>query len=136
MAGRTLIVLGIVHLATTAQAVAQPGEAKAVFDAMGEYRLAFPGPKPTMLQLYFGFGLTMALGLLAFGTVVVLVARRKVQAPGLLVPVLAVAVAYSGIGLGLAVLFFPLPPLVGMAVALVAGLYGLVSARRATRIGA
>ena len=38
--------------------------------------------------------------------------------------------AYSGIGLTLAIIFFPLPPLVGMAVALVAGLYGLVASNK------
>jgi len=78
VSGWTLIVLGIVHLATVAFDAAQPSEATRVaFEAMRQSRVLLPGPQPTMVQLFYGFSLTMALGLMAFGTLVVLVARRR-----------------------------------------------------------
>ena len=134
VAGWALITLALVHLATVVFDAASPTEdTRRALDAMGQVRVTLPGLQPTMTQLFYGFSLTMALGLVTVGTLVVLVARRSAQAPELLVAVLVATVVFAGIGLVLSWLLMPLPPLVGMAVALAAGLYGLVAVRRISR---
>jgi hypothetical protein len=131
VAGWTLIVLGIVHTITVILNAAQRDDAtRAAFDAMDRVTVSVPGPHHTMTQLFYGFSLTMALGLATIGTLLVLMARYAERAPGLLEATLWALVIFAAAGLILAWLLLPIPPVAGLSVVLVAGLTGLIATRR------
>jgi len=131
--GWTLVVLGIVHLATEVATAGNHDDAtRQALDGLAQVRLTTPGPQPTLADLFFGFSLMVGLTLLAVGTLVVLMARYGEQAPGLVTAASWVLVVFTAAGLVLSWLFLPLPPLVGLGVALVAALTGLVATRRTT----
>ena len=131
--GWALIVLGVVHLATeVGTAGSHDAATRRAMDGLAQVRMTTPGPQPTLADLFLGFSLMMGLLLLTVGTLVVLMARYADRAPGLLTAALWVMVVASAIGLVLSWLLFPLPPLVGLSVSLVAGVTGLVTTRRTT----
>lgn len=133
VAGWSLVVLGVGHASTDVASSGRRDEAtRRALDGLEQVRVAMPGLRPTLARLFDGYSLTMALLLVTVGTLLVLIARHAEQAPGLLVAALWVVVAFAGTGLVLSWLFLPLPPLVGLAAALGAGLVGLVAARRST----
>ncbi|MCL2625364.1 MAG: FAD-dependent oxidoreductase [Cystobacterineae bacterium] len=128
VAGWSLIVLGIGHVSTVVASYGRHDEAtRRALDGIEQVRVAMPGLQPTLAHLFNGYSLTMALLLVTVGTLLVLIARHTQQAPGLLVAALWVVVVFAGVGLVLSWLFLPLPPLVGLTVALVAGLVGLAA---------
>jgi hypothetical protein len=131
VAGWSLVALGVGHAFTDVAGSGQHDEAtRRALDGLEQVRVAMPGLQPTLARMFNGYSLTMALLLVTVGTLLVLMARHAEQAPGLLVAALWVVVAFAGAGLVLSWLFLPLPPLVGLTVTLVAGLVGLVAARR------
>jgi hypothetical protein len=91
-----------------------------------------PGLPRSLADLVLGFSLMMLPLLVTVGALLVLVARHAAQAPGLLATVQPVVVAFAGVGLVLSWLYLPLPPVVGLSIALAAGLWGLVAVRRTT----
>jgi len=132
VAGWSMIVLGVGHLVTFLASAGQDATTSRELKRLAEVQVAVPGLPHSLADLFLGFSLTMALLLVTVGALLVLVARHAAQAPGLLATVQLVVVTFAGVGLVLSWLYLPLPPVVGLSIALAAGLWGLVAARRTT----
>ncbi len=123
IAGWALVVLGCGHLATVAADGGRPVDA-ATAEAMaslGRATVAMPGPAHTLADLFWGYSLLMGLMVIAFGAAIVVVARRVSD----LRPLLAVTAIGAATGLGLSVWLMPLPPIIGLSVALIGASWGL-----------
>jgi hypothetical protein len=79
------------------------------------------GPSHSLADLFLGYSLLMGLMVMSFGVAVVVAAPRIVS----LLPLLAVVAASSAIGLALSLWLMPLPPIIGLSVALIGAVVGL-----------
>ena len=131
VAGWSMLVLGVGHtltfIATSGQHDAATRRALA---GLEEVAVAMPGLRHTLADLFTGYSLMMALLLATAGVFLLLMARCAEQAPGLLTSALTTTVVFAGVGLVLSWMLLPFPPLVGLSVALVAGVSGLIASRR------
>jgi hypothetical protein len=128
IAGWALVVLGSGHLVTVAADNARVVDAATAeaMAALGRAEVSMGGPTHTLAQLFLGYSLLMGLMVVAFGAAVVVAAPRMGGAGwGGLRPLLATVAVVSLIGLGLSVWLMPLPPIIGLSVALIAALWGL-----------
>ncbi len=128
IAGWALVVLGSGHLVTVAADGARPADA-ATSEAMAALvraEVSMGGPTHSLAELFLGYSLLMGLMVIAFGAAVVVAAPRMGGAVrARLRPLLATVAAVSLVGLGLSVWLMPLPPIIGLSVALIAALWGL-----------
>ncbi len=131
VAGWSMLLLGVGHLVSFAAAAGRYDDAtRRALDGLEQATVSMPGLTHTLADLFTGYNLMVAALPTTVGVLMLLMARYAEQVPGLLVSVLWVMVAFTTVGLVISWLFLPLPPLVGMSVALVAGLVGLLQARR------
>jgi len=126
------IVVGVSHLVLTGiAALGAPDLAtQRALDAMRAVPTTLPGTRSDMAQLYYGFGVSMALLGIGVGLLNLLVLRL---APGILVrgtALLWLDAAISTLLLAVAVLAFPAPPIVATAAALAAYGWALAMTRR------
>jgi hypothetical protein len=126
------IVVGATHLLIMAVTVLGPPDAAAqrALDAMAGVPTTLPGIRTDMAQLYYGFSVAMALLGLGFGLLNLVVLRL---APGILVRGTALLWVNAGVAallLAVAVLAFPVPPIVATAAALAAYGWALALTRR------
>jgi dipeptide/tripeptide permease len=126
------IVVGGTHLLVTGvAALGAPDPAtQRALDAMGGVPTALPGIRSDMAQLYYGFGVAMALLGIGFGVLNLVVLRL---APAILVrgrTLLWVDAGVSALLLAVAVLAFPTPPILATAAALAAYGWALTMTRR------
>jgi hypothetical protein len=126
------IVVGGTHLLVTGVTplgAPDPATQRAL-DAMGGVPTALPGIRSDMAQLYYGFGVAMALLGIGFGVLNLVVLRL---APAILVrgrTLLWVDAGVSALLLAVAVLAFPAPPILATAAALAAYGWALTMTRR------
>jgi hypothetical protein len=130
--GTHLVLTGIAALGTPDPAIQR------ALDAMRAVPTTLPGIRSDMAQLYYGFGVSMALLGLGFGLLNLVVLRL---APGLLIAGTALLWVDAGISallLAVAVLAFPAPPILATAAALAAYGWALAITRRLrmSRVGA
>lgn len=123
IAGWSLVVLGCGHLVTVAldgsrRVDAATSEAMA---AMGRATVSLGGPSHSLAELFLGYSLLMGLMVISLGVAVVVAAPRMADPRPLLVAVAASCL----VGLALSVWLMPLPPIVGLSVALVGAVLGL-----------
>jgi hypothetical protein len=126
------IVVGVTHLVLTSiAALGTPDPAtQRALDAMRAVPTTLPGIRSDMAQLYYGFGVAMALLGLGFGLLNLVVLRL---APGLLIAgtaLLWLDACVSALLLAVAVLAFPAPPILATAAALAAYGWALAITRR------
>jgi hypothetical protein len=126
--GWTLVVLGLTHLVTVAGAAlgGQDAATLRVTDQMRTVRVALPGLQPTMADLFTGYSLAMGLMVVTAGSLLLVVAGAPVATVR---TGLAVSAVSSAIGLVVAWALLPSPPVLGLGVALVATVAGLVGKR-------
>jgi hypothetical protein len=133
--GWSLIVLGAGHLATTALDSVRTPDAVTV-EAMAALRqasVAMPGPAHNLEQLWWGYSTLMGLMVIAFGAAFIWAAGC---AAGSLKSLLWFGVAVALVGLAISLLLMPLPPIIGLSVALVGAIFGLAPSRQPVRVEA
>jgi hypothetical protein len=133
--GWSLVVLGAGHLLTVAlDLVRTPDLATAqAMAALRQASVAMPGPQHNLEQLLWGYSTVMGLMVIAFGAAFLWAARRAPEGLGSL---LWMGTLVALIGLVISVLLMPLPPTIGLSVALVGAAIGLTERRgRAKPVG-
>jgi dipeptide/tripeptide permease len=126
------IVVGVTHLVLTGIAALDtpdPATQRAL-DAMRAVPTTMPGIRSDMAQLYYGFGVAMALLGIGFGLLNLVVLRL---APDILVRGTALLWLDAGVSallLAVALLAFPAPPIVAATAALAAYGWALAITRR------
>lgn len=126
------IAVGVSHLivtALTALGSPDPGTERAL-DAMRGVSTTLPGIHSDMAQLYYGFGVAMALLAIGFGLLDLVVLRLAPGTLGRSTALLWVNIAVSAPLLVVAVLAFPLPPILATAGSLAAYVWALAMTRR------
>ncbi len=122
--GWSLLVLGAGHLSTAVAELGRTPDA-ATQQAMAALRLAavaMPGPQRNLEQLMWGYSLLMGLMVIAFGAAFLWAASR---ASGSLRLLLWIGAGVALAGLAISALLMPLPPIIGLGVALVGAVFGL-----------
>lgn len=132
VAGWALVVLGLGHLLTVgAGAISDRDEAtRRALDGLSAVRVALPGPRPTLAELFDGYSLMMGVMVAAMGALLLMVSRPGVSAAGLLRPGLWLTGVVAAVGLVVSWVLLPFPPLVGLGVTFAASVVGLTGPRR------
>lgn len=130
IAGWSLVVLGCGHLITLALDGARPLDAATTeaMAALTRATVSMGGPSHTLAELFLGYSVLMGLMVISLGASVVVVAPRTAG----LRPLLAVVAAAALIGLVVSVWLMPLPPIIGLSLALIGALMGLSGRQPAT----
>ena len=132
VAGWTLVVLAAVHITTEIAAIAGDPTAGLLAATTAMDRVAVPTSAHSYLVTSYGVSFTMALFLAATGAAVVLAVRRARAVPAVTRAMLWFAATVTAIGLVISIATLPLPPTIGLAIALVAAVIGLLPRRTHT----
>ena len=131
VAGWALVVLGGGHLLTVAATAVgdQDAATRRALDGLSAVRVGLPGPRPTLADLFTGYSLMMGLMVVTAGALLLTLSRRGGQDAGALRTALWLTAASSALGLVVSWRMLPFPPLIGLSVALLASVAGLIRGR-------
>jgi len=130
--GWTLVALAAVHIATEVAGLAGTPTAKLQTATTAMDQVAVPTSTHSYLVTSYGVSFAMALFLAAMGVAIVVAVRRGRTVPAVTRAMLWFAVAVTAIGLVLSIATLPLPPTIGLGIALVAAVIGLLPRRTRT----
>jgi len=130
--GWTLIVLALVHLATEIATIVADPSAQMLAATTAMDGVAVPTSAHSLLVTTHGVSFAMALFLAATGAAIVLAARHGRSDPAVLRAILWFAVIVTALGLVISVATLPLPPIIGLGLACVVAVIGLLPGRSRT----
>jgi len=130
VSGWTLIVLALAHTATDiATLLSEPSpQQNAATAAMQQVMI--PTSSHSMASFVYGLSFSMALFLAAIGIALLLIARFGAHEPSLIRAMLWLTTALCAVGLIISILLMPLPPIIGLSIAAISAIVGLLSANR------
>lgn len=130
--GWSVLLLGAGHLITVAlELLRVPDQpTQRAFEALSLAKVSMPGPQRNLEQLFWGYSLLMGLMVIAFGATVIWAAGQIRES---LRPLLWLGGAFSLLGLIISAMLMPIPPIVGLSVALLGAVVGLTDRGDRTR---